>query len=37
MYLGHHISEKGIETDSHKMQVIWNWPGLRLSLRSGAF
>ena len=26
MYLQCKISEKGIETDDHKIKVIWQWP-----------
>ena len=27
-YLGHTMSEKGVETNSKKIQVIWDWPHL---------
>ena len=26
MYLGHEISQKGIETVDSKVKVIWEWP-----------
>ena len=36
-FLGHRISEKGIETDDSKITVICKWPSPKQSLRLEAF